>query len=265
MRKLFVFLILSGVFLAPALADRSIDKTVAADADGEVSIELIAGSVRIVGWDRNEVQVTGTVGDDVEEVEIEAEGGNVSIEVELPDSDDHSSDTRTFNDASADLEIHVPRGCTVEAESISAGFELEGLTGAVDVESISGEIELQGSVSEIDLASISGRISVESDEPLEEGSFETISGSIEVRAALAAGGDFSFETVSGNVELRLPANTSADFDVETFSGRIENEFGPRAERTSEYAPGKELEFTIGGGDADVEVESFSGKIEILID
>jgi len=265
MRKLFVFLILSGVFLSPALADRSIDKTVAADADGEVSIELIAGSVRIIGWDRNEVRVSGTVGDDVKEVEISAEDGEVAIEVELPDSDDDSSGRRSFNDAGADLEIHVPRGSTVEAESISAGFTLENLTGVVDVESISGEIELKGSVSEVELASISGQISVESDEPLEEGSFETISGSIELRAALAPGGDFSFETVSGNVELRLPADTSADFNVETFSGRIENEFGPQAERTSEYAPGKELEFTIGGGDADVEIESFSGKIEILID
>ena len=56
-----------------------------------------------------------------------------------------------------------------------------------------------------------------------------------------------------------------EFEVETFSGRIKNAFGPEAERTSEYAPGQELRFTTGGGDASVEVESFSGTVEIAID
>ena len=41
-------------------------RAVSAEPDGEVSVELIAGTIRVIGWDRSEVQVTGTVGDDVE-------------------------------------------------------------------------------------------------------------------------------------------------------------------------------------------------------
>jgi hypothetical protein len=265
MKKLLFITMLAGLFLTPVLADRPIDETVAADPDGEVSIELIAGSIHVIGWDRAEVQVTGTVGDDVEEVDISASGGDVSIEVELPDRDDDDSEDRSFNDADADLEIRVPAGCLLEVETISAGITVEDFSGAVDLESISGEVSIEGAPSEAEVATVSGRIVLSSDEPLNEGDFESVSGNIEVRAALAPGGDFSFESVSGNIELRLPGSTSADFDVETFSGRIENEFGPEAERDSELVPGKSLQFTTGGGDADVEIESFSGRIELRID
>jgi hypothetical protein len=265
MRKLLFLAMLSALFLGPALADRPIDETVAADPDGEVSIELVAGSVHVIGWDRAEVQVTGTVGDDVEKVDISSSGGDVSIEVELPDHGGYDGEDRSLDDAAADLEIRVPDGCLVEVESVSASITVEDFGGAVDLESVSGKVSITGAPRQAEVSTVSGRIVVSSDAPLDEGDFESVSGSIEVRTALGSGGDFSFETVSGNIELRLPGNTSADFEIETFSGEIVNELGPEAKRTSQYAPGKTLEFTTGGGDADVEIESFSGKIELLID
>ena len=38
--------------------------------------------------------------------------------------------------------------------------------------------------------------------------------------------------------------------------------GPRARRTSKYAPGKELSFTEGAGEATIRVKSFSGTVTI---
>jgi DUF4097 and DUF4098 domain-containing protein YvlB len=115
---------------------------------------------------------------------------------------------------------------------------------------------------EVEASTVSGGIEVESKAALREASFESVSGDIEFAAPLDPSGDFSFETVSGNIELRLPSGTSASFDVETFSGGIENHLGPPAERVGEYAPGRELRFTLGSGGADVEIESFSGHVEI---
>ena len=60
----------------------------------------------------------------------------------------------------------------------------------------------------------------------------------------------------------LPEDVSAEFDVETFSGDIVNDFGPKARRTSEYAPGKELSFSTRSGDARISVSSFSGTIRL---
>jgi len=261
MKKVIWFFVVGTLCIMPALADRAIDKKVDAEPNGEVSIELIAGHVRIVGSERNEVHVTGTVGDDVEDVVVKSHRGRVSIEVKLPSSERGGN----YRDADADLEISVPTRSAIKAESISAGLELSKLEGTIDLESISGEIEVEGAIPEASLASVSGAIKLNSTGPLEEGEFETVSGSIRVRAALAPGADLSLESVSGDVTLSVPANTSAEFEVETFSGRIDNAFGPEAQRTSDYAPGKELEFSTGGGDADVKIESFSGRVEIRKD
>jgi len=256
MKKLMFWVLLVGLVAGPALADREIDETVSAAPDGEVSVELIAGTISVIGWDRSDVQVTGTVGDDVEEVEIDVDRGGVSIEVELRDDDD----TGRMNDASADLQIYVPVGSAIEVEAVSADITVKGVEGEIEIESVSGDLELDGSGSEIGAASVSGDIKVVSDRNVREGGFETVSGDIEFHAPLGAG-DLSFESVSGDVELRLPGGTSADFDIETFSGRIVNELGPSADERGDE-PGKHLEFTTGGGDARVEVESFSGRITI---
>ena len=263
MKKLALFVTLTLVFLSPAIADRAVDETRTASADGDVSVELIAGSVRIIGWDRNEVRVSGTIGDDVEELEVSTSSRGVSIEVVLPDDDER--DGRRLRDVGADLEIHVPSGSSVETETVSADVSVEGVSGAVEMESVSGDVTIEGAMREAEAATVSGDIRVTSDAPLREGEFASVSGDIYFRAELESGGDFSFEAVSGDIELRLPANTSADFSVDTFSGRIDNEFGPQAQKDSRYLPSKSLDFTIGSGSADVEVESFSGRVSLKID
>ncbi len=54
------------------------------------------------------------------------------------------------------------------------------------------------------MATVSGDIDLTAERPLEEGDFESVSGNIKVRAALADQGDFSFESISGKIELLLP-------------------------------------------------------------
>ena len=46
---------------------------VAADANGEVVISNVSGTIDVRGWDRNEVQVTGHLGGRVERVDVEFE------------------------------------------------------------------------------------------------------------------------------------------------------------------------------------------------
>jgi len=256
---LFVLVALAAVSVASAA--RTIDETVPATAGGEVELELVAGNVKVVGWDRDEVSVTGTVGDEVEDVDISSGGGSVSIEIELEERDEHS-----MKDISTDLEIRIPRGSSFEVEMVAGELTIEGITGTVEVEAVSVEVTIDGSMREVSVATVSGRVLVKSDEPLREGEFESVSGTIEVRAALDGGGDFSFETVSGNVELYLPSHTSADFDIETFSGKIENQLtSDMPEKESEFLPAQTLSFSLGSGAADVEIESFSGHIKLMPD
>jgi DUF4097 and DUF4098 domain-containing protein YvlB len=273
----------------PAVADQQINETVKAKADGVVTVENIAGSIEVVGWDRNEVKVEGTLFGDVEKVEIDG-GKKVRIEVKYPR---HAKRT----EGSAELVIHVPAASRVDVECISADVDVHDVTGIIDAESISGNVEVRGKcreveaetisgsvtvdvdAAEVDVASISGNIkasgrdsdveaeSVSGNIWLEYEQFlslevESVSGDATVVGDLKAGGDFSFELHSGTLKLTVPGDVSADFRIETFSGGIDNGFGQKARKTSKYAPGRELEFTNGNGEARVNIDTFSGDVLI---
>lgn len=276
---------------APALADKPVDGTRQVAADARITIETLSGSVEVTGWDQNEVHVTGSVGDDTNGLSIRGGGDELHIEVDIPEGRHKGN-----RDLQANLRISVPAGARVELESVSSSAVVRAVTGAVDVESVSGSIDVDGTPRSIDAESVSGtvrvvgsrgKVSAESVSgsvvieggsgdvsastvsgtitaevgEVERGHFESVSGSIRFTGALAPGGDLDFEGHSGEIDVVLPADTSARFHVETFSGDVDNRLSSdQARRTSQYAPGKELDFTLGSGDGRVQVESFSGEV-----
>lgn len=281
--------LLLALLLTPAVrAAKPVDETRAANPDARISIENVAGSVRVTGWDGNEVHVTGTVGDATEGLSVTGGPDHLSIEVEIPRGN-HGGDV------SADLEIQVPAGCQLEVETVSAsidatelsgraelssvsgsitlagrpsGADVETVSGAiqirgsgtpVDVESVSGSITLTGVAGQVDVSTVDGSIAVTSEE-IRRGDFEAVSGDIRISGALAADAHLDIEGHSSSITLAVPSGTSARFDVTTFSGDIDNGLGPAAESAGGYAPGKSLEFTLGSGSAEVSIETFSGNV-----
>jgi len=89
-----------------------------------------------------------------------------------------------------------------------------------------------------------------------------VAGDAAIKGGLTGDAYFSFDLHSGHLTLTVPADVSADFEIETFSGEIDNAFGQKSRKTSKYAPGRELEFTTGGGDARVRINTFSGDVVI---
>jgi len=259
MRKTTV-IILAALLVVPALAaSRTVDETRPAAPDGVVEIEVLAGSISVMGWERAEVNVTGTIDDEEVKLEIEDSGKRTTISVEP------LGRSMIKLNSKMELEIRVPRGSRIEAESLSAGFAVEAISGAVTIESISGAVEISGAVPKIEVSTVSGPITVSPSVELQSGECQSVSGNIRLKAMLSPDGDFSFETVSSNIELRLPSGTSAEFEIETFNGDIQNDFGPAAEKTSQYLPSKSLEFSIGGGGASVSVSSINGSVELIQD
>jgi DUF4097 and DUF4098 domain-containing protein YvlB len=242
----------------PASAERvQVDETRPAAADGEVSVELLAGTVEIIGWDRNEVHVTGSIDDEFEELEIDAGEGEISIEVEI------SGHERRSFDGGATLKIRVPTRSEIGVEVISADISVEDVAGEVEIEAISGRVICRGAIEEIGIECVSGDVTVETTADLRRASIETVSGGIELSAALGHSARVRLESVNGDVVLRLPSSTSADFEISTFNGSIRNDFGPQAEKTSKYLPARELSFSLGSGDARVVVEAFNGTVRLV--
>ncbi len=259
MKNKLALLIVCLLFMAPVLAGtKSVDESRKASSDADVTIELIAGTVRIIGWDRNEVRVTGTINDRWEELEISGDEDDISIEIMPPDGSHRNVKLE------ADLEISVPAGVELTFETVSASVTLDGLTESVSVESISGDVEVRSDLRELEIEAISGTIEIEASVSLESVEVEVISGNVTMSGDLHPSGDYTFESVSGRITLRVPAGTGADYEIETFSGRIENDFGPKPEK-AEFLPALSLSFTVGSGGADIEIETLSGTIRLLED
>jgi DUF4097 and DUF4098 domain-containing protein YvlB len=275
---------------APGLvwAQSKVEERRPAAPDGIVLIENADGSVRVIGWDKAEVLVTGTLGRRAEGLEIKGDGRRTRIEV-VVDGPPHG--------VKNDLEIRVPAASRLHIESFGADITTADVKGPVRAESVNGSIAVAGGSREVDVQSVNGSVEVKSPATrvnaesvngsvtihdasgelaastvngrllvvggaFDRAHLETVSGSISFEGGLGARATLEVETVSGEAELVLPADVSADFSVSTFSGDIENELGPPARKGSRYTPEKELSFSTGSGGASVSVQTLSGNVAL---
>lgn len=286
---LTLLLMLLAGLAAPVLADKRIDETRPASPDCGFELENCAGEVIVTGWDRNEIKVTGTLGQGTEGFEFEGEEDDLEFRVILPDWKRRVKDT--------DLQVQVPKGCRLRIETVSAHVEVDQVAGKIHIQTVSGEIVLAGKPISVDASSVSG--SIEVDVECNDMDLETISGDIEINEArgeckaesvsgdiaIAGGvvdyldietvsGSFLFEGAlskeaaveidvhSGDINLLFDGEPDAEFDIDTFSGRIRNDFGRDGVRKNRYGPGKRLEFTSGDGNAEVRISTFSGTVHL---
>lgn len=279
-----------GVLAGPAVADeRKVDETREVDGDARIRIENVAGEIIVRGWDKKELRVRGTLGEDVERLDIEGDEGSMKIDVVYPRR------LRGRTDG-AYLEIDVPEGADVEIGVVSADVEVSQLRHVLEVGSVSGEVRVAGEFDELLVETVSGDIDVEAtarqasfesvsgdldldgldaDEleaesvsgdlvldgsDLQSIEFSSVSGDLEFTGTIAKSGSFS--TQSGDIELVFTGDVSAEFDISTFSGDIDNGFGPRSRRTSRWTSSERLSFTEGDGEAFIEIETFSGNVRL---
>jgi hypothetical protein len=67
--------------------------------------------------------------------------------------------------------------------------------------------------------------------------------------------------VGGKIELLLPESTSAQFEITGHAGgKIINELSEDQVNKAKYGPGRWLEFSMNGGNAQVEASTVHGKI-----
>jgi DUF4097 and DUF4098 domain-containing protein YvlB len=283
--------ILFGIALAAGAAAEDVNRTMDASPDGHVHISNISGSVAVDAWSRDQVEVTGKIGPKVEELIFERSGDKITIKVKVP--------RKSGRGIESDLYIRVPEASSIDVGTVSADIDVTGVRGEQKLEAVSGDIETEcddadvtaGTVSgdvvirgngkdaethsasvsgDVDLYKLAGEVfaeSVSGDLFIEDGSFDrasfnVVNGDVVFRSELRSGGKLKAETVNGEVSLDFAGDVSGQFDIDTFNGDIDNCFGPKPRRTSKYAPGMELSFSEGNGDARVTVSTVNGDISI---
>ena len=277
----------------PGVADAGtpINRRTAAAADGTVEVSNVTGSVTVTGWDRNEVEVTGELGEGTERLDFTRGNRLTRVKVVVSNGSRNVDDTK--------LVVKVPVGSMLSVNTVSADVVVRGVSGSQRLQSVSGDVRTQTGGEDVECRTVSGDVTVEGsgrkglvsittvsgdatatrvageiNGNTVSGSFnfgagETLrsrlrstSGDLTFAGALAPEGRLDFESISGDVRLDLVGSTRGQFDVSTFNGEIRNCFGPKAVRTSEYAPGRELRFQEGNASARVRIKTLNGDIGV---
>jgi hypothetical protein len=278
-----------------ASAAQPIDQRRAAAADARVEVSNVRGRVDVRAWDRNEVEVKGSLGEG-SKLALTGSEAHVVVKVES-ESDSFSWWGGNGPKEDTELTISVPRAAVLDVDTVSADIDVQGIAGArelevesvsgdqrvradadrvelasvsgdvdlestartLSVETVSGDIEARGISGRIDAESVSGRIDLEAPR-VDDLSAATVSGDVELRTGAVGTGRIKVESMSGEVDLLLPANVSARIEAESFSGSITSAFGEVEEE--EHGPGSSLSTTAGKGDAQITLESFSGDVTL---
>lgn len=273
----------------PAAAQRSVSQRFAAAPDGFVRVQNIAGSIKLIGWDRDSIAVTGTVHDTPSE-RFEVQRGSDGVKLGI-------WDTSVERAEPSHIEVRVPARSRVWLRTGSAEIFVSGVTGTLDVSSVGGDIELRGAPSEVFAESMTGRVMLDvqtavaraktvtgsvllrgsirdatatsvsgnvliEDATVERGSFESTNGELRFVGQLRRDASLDFVTHAGAVELLLPAATNAVFTVSTFEGTLRSEFSAPIRSSMSKIKGGEQSFTLGQGGARVNVRTFRGRVVV---
>lgn len=280
-----------GLIASLPLAAETVDETRPANPDARVELISVTGEFEIVGHDGDSIELTGTLGDDVEELVIDGGPDRWRVELKMRKN---GGGNWGWNSGS-DLTLMVPRGGRISARTVSGELSLLDLTGAeVEVTTVSGEIELRNvrpeelsveSVSgdidsnsagtvrnrmktvsgdmdladaygQIELESVSGDIEVGGRE-IAELRIETVSGDAVARIRPQSKAWMRFNSHSGDVQLALPSGTGVRLSAETFSGDIDSAFGGEVQR-ERRGPGAWLEHESGDASVSIDAKTFSG-------
>ncbi len=275
----------------PVHAATPIDQSRPLDAQGRVEIDNLKGRVDVRGWDRQEVKITGSLGEGVEKFVIDGDGKVLRIKVKYPSRSQRTEPTililqvplraeLEIDTVSANIDVHGMASRGMSLESVSGDITANGAPGRAKVESVSGDVRLTFNSAEVDVSTVSGdlalsgrlngNVSLETvagdvhldskGEKLASFRAGTVSGDIQARMALAGDGIVKMESVSGDLLLIMPRDLSAQVSGESFSGEL-NAPGAKIER-EEFGPGASFHAHYGAGKGEIRLESFSGDAEL---
>jgi DUF4097 and DUF4098 domain-containing protein YvlB len=185
------------------------------NAGASVQVENTNGSVEIVGWDKNTVDIDGTKYANTEErmreikIEVTPSANSISIRTVMP--------VPRMGNYGARYVIHVPKRAelqniissngAIRVETIEGHARLKTSNGAIRAFGMQGSLDARTSNGSIDLSDVTGDTSV-----------HTSNGTIK---ADVKKGNFEATTSNGNITARLIEPDSRPVRLESSNGHID--------------------------------------------
>jgi hypothetical protein len=272
----------AGFALVLALASTvQADTTLAVNRGDRLVLEGISGIVAITAWDRDQLEVRSATGS--APLTVRRTGATLQVE------NDGARRRRSL-----DAVIRVPPWVDVEVGGSALDLSTTGIDGSLRVANVSGDVQIRDSGGSVDVRSIRGEVvvvnaagSVRASSQADDVTLRRIAGSVEahsgdgdiildqiesmsVRAealdgdvvysgTIASGGEYRFYLHDGDVLLEVPADVSARVHVSTFDGEFTSDFPVRVES---FSAGRQFDFVLGQGSAQIEIEVFDGEIRL---
>lgn len=208
-----------------------INKSVVFEGESEIDIEIEYGKVTLIGYEGNEVSVSGTTNISEYKITVDKKGNTIKIE-----SDD-LIESFGDNNYRLDLEIKIPYSFNgdlnyeygaVESEIkdiICNNLNIDGGTGELTIDDIAfNKLDFSAGVgqSNINLIRKCGDINIEG-------------GVGEVDISLTeVGGDMVFEGGVGSAKIKIPENSPVYFNTTSGIGNININARTSSEKTYEF-------------------------------
>ncbi|MGB0893636.1 MAG: DUF4097 family beta strand repeat-containing protein [Parashewanella sp.] len=229
------------------LAAEKVDKTLAVTASPSINIEVKRGDVSIKSWDKNQVQVIGTLDDYSEGLIFKKRGNSITIEDKVEQRIDLSGK------AGSKLKIMVPKKLRLDAEGVSTDFDVSKLSGDIRVSSVSGDIDAKSLQGSPELKSISGEINA--NDLSGEIQLSSVSGQLNDKNSK---GSIRYNAVSGD----LNAHTQAShIEIQQVSGQLNGDFSMAKSLQIKLVSG-DAKFSVNGDINSLKAQSVSGDVMV---
>lgn len=231
------------------------DRTVPLPAGGSFSISNVNGSIDIVGWDRDEVQISARKITDgpVESlrqvvISLDLSPDSVSVSTRYPES--------SGVEVNVEFRVRVPaRVRLASVSTVNGSVMVHDVSGAGLLATVNGNVLLSRGAGLFSARATNGNVALEllslqGGLPPERGS-----------ARHAPRRTFSAQTINGNVLVALPAGTGAELEARTQNGDFSSDL-PLLAHSS--AAGRSIRGRIGSGGPLLQLHTVNGSIRLRI-
>jgi Putative adhesin len=242
-RRITLGLWMGVALLAPTCfaTSQEVTKSFPMRPDGTFELNNVNGSVRIEGWDKNEVEVRAVKSTpnepsllDLVAIEIEASPNGVSISTRYPQQEGV--------EVAVDYVVRVPRHVQLNrVNNINGTVRIFSSEALGDLHTVNGNIEVYESSGNVHAHTTNGNIYVE------------------LKHAADAHGAFA-ETTNGSVLLAVPADLPAELEARCMNGSFSSEL-PLVMRGASQP--RTVHGQLGHGGAPIHLGTVNGTIRVV--
>lgn len=217
-----------------------IERSIPVSPELTVTLCVASGTLRVRGWEKNELRVTSTDAGQIELRRLDKvkDASMPAWRVDVMVSDSSGRVTKVDCQALADVDMSVPVGATVQVQTRDGDISISGVSAAyagsqngnitiervtkiIEAGSVGGSISLKDSSGRVNLSSAGGILEVANVKPASsEDTFEvgTVSGDIQLDRV--SNPKVMAKTVNGNVTMTGPLARSGHYAFTNMTGDV---------------------------------------------